>query len=282
MEPRRDPEFDAISEKEIFTEARDRLAICNEAETDNRNRAKIDLRFREGDQWDHDVVTTASEESPELTINLTDALTQRVENNIKQQRPRGKCHPVGDGADIEIADLLNGLGRHVEARSEASVAYDQAAKSAVTHGWGYFRLVAEFVSPKSFQKDLRILPIRNVFTVYMDPAAIMPSGADAGWCLISVKMKRAEYHRRWPKAPTAQWEDVGRDAPNRDWDDKEEIRLAEYFRIFATRRARSSRSIAPSSRRPRKARSTPQRSPSGSCASRENASPRGAPWSGST
>lgn len=232
MEPRRDPEFDAISEKEIFTEARDRLAICNEAETDNRNRAKIDLRFREGDQWDHDVVTTASEESPELTINLTDALTQRVENNIKQQRPRGKCHPVGDGADIEIADLLNGLGRHVEARSEASVAYDQAAKSAVTHGWGYFRLVAEFVSPKSFQKDLRILPIRNVFTVYMDPAAIMPSGADAGWCLISVKMKRAEYHRRWPKAPTAQWEDVGRDAPNRDWDDKEEIRLAEYFRIL--------------------------------------------------
>lgn len=231
MSAQRDAEFDAISEKDIFLEAKDRLEICLSIESDNRNRGKLDLQFREGEgQWDHEVITTASAERPEVTINLTDALCQRVENNIRQQRPRGKAHPVGDGANIDVAEVINGIGRHVETRSEASVAYDQAAKSAITNGFGYFRLIAEFVHPRSFQKDLRILPIRNVFSVYMDPSAIMPSGADQGWCLLSILMKKAEYKRRNPRAPMTDWTPHSR-GDNDAWDNKEEIRLAEYFRI---------------------------------------------------
>ena len=47
-----DREFAAITESEIWTEARDRLAICEEAESDNRTRAKEAILFREGDQWE--------------------------------------------------------------------------------------------------------------------------------------------------------------------------------------------------------------------------------------
>ena len=226
-----DREFAAISEGAIWEECKDRLRISAESETDNRKKAKRSLLFREGDQWDHDVTTTASEDTPELTINLTDALLTRVENNIRQQRPRGKCHPVGEGADIEIAEIINGIGRHVELRSEASVAYDCAAKQAIGAGWGYFRLIAEYLSPKSFQKDLRIVPIRNLFTVNMDPATIMPHGGDQMWCIISVKMKRMEYRRRYPNAENSNWEDVARDGARLEWEDKEDIRLAEYFRV---------------------------------------------------
>ena len=224
-------EFAAITEADIWGEARDRLKICSEAESDNRTRAKAAIMFREGDQWDHSVVTTASENDIELTINLTDALVRRVENNIRQQRPRGKCHPVGDGADVEIAEILNGIMRHVETRSEASVAYDTGSTSSVDGGWGYFRMIAEFIEPKSFQKDLRILPIRNPFTVYMDPAAIMPSGSDQNWCLISIKMPRQEYRRRYPRAENRDWADLSRDELRLEWEDKESVRLAEYFRL---------------------------------------------------
>lgn len=226
-----DREFDAIKEEDIWEEARDRLQICADAESGNRQRAKVAIAFREGDQWDHSNTTTASEDEPELTINLTDALVRRVENNIKQQRPRGKCHPVGDGADVEVAEVINGIGRHIEVRSDASVAYDNAASSALDAGCGYFRLVAEFVDRRSFQKDLRILPILNAFTVYMDPGAIMPSGSDQNWCIISVKMPRKEYKRRYPNAENAAWTDTTRDQNALDWEDKESIRLAEYFRI---------------------------------------------------
>lgn len=234
MTTERDPEFDAITEEEIFLEARDRLKICLDAENDNRNEAKEDILFREGDHdvhWDSPGVTTMSEAEPELVINLTDALCQRVENNMLEQQRAGKAHPVGDGADVDRAEIINGIGRHVEVRSEAEVAYAQASKSAITNGWGYFRLIAEWVSPKSFQKDLRIIPIRNVFTVYMDPASVMPSGSDQGWCIISVTMKRTEYKRRYPRAENANWNEGSRDTSVHDWENKEEIRLAEYFRI---------------------------------------------------
>jgi hypothetical protein len=227
----RDPEFDAISERDIFDEARDRLEIAISAESDNRNGAKEDLKFKEGDQWDDEPVTTLSMETPELVINFTDALVRRVVNNMKQQRPRGKCHPVGDGAQIETAEVINGIGRHVEYRSEASVAYDTAGDMAVACGWGYARLVAEYVAANSFEKDLRILPIRNIFTVYMDPAALMPTACDADWCLITIVMKRTEYKRLYPNADNKAWSDTGRDEWRHNWEDKEEIRLAEYFRI---------------------------------------------------
>jgi Phage P22-like portal protein len=226
-----DREFAAISDAAIWEEAKDRLQIASEHETDNRRRAKEAALFVEGQQWDNTPSTSISQDEIELTINLTSAMVTRVLNNIKQQRPRGKCHPVGEGADIEIAEIYNGLGRHVETRSEASVAYDTAADCAITSGVGYFRLVAEYVDARSFQKDLRILPIRNIFTVDMDPGAIMPSGADQTWCLVSMKMKRQEYKRRYPDASNVQWNSVGRDEERLNWEDKEEIRLAEYFRI---------------------------------------------------
>jgi hypothetical protein len=225
-----DREFAAVTEKEIWEESRDRLQTCIEAESDNRTRAKEAMLFREGDQWG-DAGTSDIDDSIELTINLTDAMVERVENNIRQQRPRGKVHPVADGADIEIAEVINGIGRHVELRSDAGIAYDTAASCALDGGWGYFRMFPEYLDPRSFQKDLRIQPIRNPFSVYMDPAAIMPHGGDQNWCLLSVKMKRQEYRRRYPAATNAAWEDMGLSEGRRDWDDKEEIRLAEYFRI---------------------------------------------------
>jgi hypothetical protein len=228
-------EFLALTENDIFEEARDRLQIAVDAESQNRNAAKVDLLFKEGDHatiWNTPGgPTSASMDSPELVINITDALVRRVVNNMKQQRPRGKAHPVGEGASIEIADVINGIGRHVEYRSEASVAYDTAGEMAVTCGWGYWRIVSEYVAPDSFDQDIRILPIRNIFTVYMDPGAIMPTANDANWCLVTVKMKRTEYKRQYPRAENVAWNDTGRDEWRIDWEDKEEIRLAEYFRI---------------------------------------------------
>lgn len=225
-----DREFAAISEADIWEEARDRLKIADEAYSDNRKRAKEAMIFRDGKQWD-DEPNVDVEDSIELTINLTDTFVRRVVNNIKQQRPRGKCHPVGDGADLELAEIINGIGRHVETRSEASIAYDLAAERAVDAGEGYFRLVAEYESPRSFRKDLRILPIPNIFSVSMDPSAIMPSGADQNWCVISVLMKRQEYRRRYPNAKNVNWVDSERTQSRIDWEDKESVRLAEYFRI---------------------------------------------------
>jgi len=129
--------------------------------------------------------------------------------------------------------------RHIENRSYASVAYDRGAKSSIDIGWGYWRVVSEYIGPKSFDQELLIRQIRNTYTVYMDPAAVFPDGRDQRWCILSEVMKRQEYKRRYPKAENAEYGYL--DAPgdtgllNLEWESKEEIRLAEYYRIHEVR-----------------------------------------------
>lgn len=226
----RDPAFDAIKDIDIFCEARDRQRLAEDAESADRKRAKEDLTFCDlGNQWPPDRGRTLEEESPRIVINLTKAMVRRVVNNIKQQRPRGKTHPVGDGADVQLSEVMNDLGRHVEARS-TTVAYDTGAESQVKVGWGYWRVLIEYVSGKSFMQDIKIAPIYNTFSVYLDPAALDPTGSDAGWCVIVGDMKRTEYHRKFPTAENAQWTD-SEGVDRQGWESEEMIRLAEYFRI---------------------------------------------------
>ena len=163
---------------------------------------------------------------------MTDTLVGRVVNSIADLETRGKCHPVGDGADTEQADVINGLGRHVEYRSDAPVAYDNATDSAVSAGWGWFRLLGEWAAPDSFDKEIRIAAVFDPFTVYPDPGALMPTAQDMRWCLITLMQKRTEFKRLNPKVDLIPWNDGDSTRVKSDWETKEEIRVAQYFRIL--------------------------------------------------
>lgn len=222
---------DATSLEDIFLEASARLKICEDAESENRVEGLKALAFVDGEQWDSDVQRQRTLDArPALTINHTNTFCRRIENTLKQQRPRIKCQATGN-ASVDKAKRVNGLIRHIETISNASVAYDAGGTSAIKIGWGYWRIVGEYVDYKSFDQELKIKPIRNTFTVYMDPSAIMPAGEDQQWCLISEVMKRSEYKRKYPKAINAEWR---ADAPGDmtlNWESKEDLRLAEYYRI---------------------------------------------------
>jgi hypothetical protein len=222
----------AETDEEIFREACARLKLCEDAESQNRVEGLLALNFRDGNQWDEEIAKSRTIEArPALTINHTNTFCRRVENQLRQQRPRIKCHPVGDGADIDTAATVNGLIRHIETLSNASVAYDTGVISAVNIGWGYWRIVGDYVDGKSFEQELKILPIRNTFTVYMDPAAVMPAGEDQRWCLISEDMTREEYKRRYPTATNCEWRTDAPGDMSLMWESKTHVRLAEYFRI---------------------------------------------------
>lgn len=226
-----DPDFDAIKDEDVFLEAKERMDISIAADTHNRERAKNAMLFREGENhWDNDYVGSVSTQTPELVINLSDTLVGRVVNSIADLETRGKCHPVADGADTERADVINGLGRHVEYRSDAPVAYDNGTDNAVTGGWGWWRLLGEWASQDSFDKEIRIAPVFDCFTVYPDPGAIMPTAQDMRWCLIALMQKRTEFKRLNPNVELVAWSDVGQSRS--EWETKDEIRVAQYFRIL--------------------------------------------------
>ena len=222
----------AETDDEIFQQLCDRLRIAMEAEGENRVKGIECLEFLDGHQWDDDIYNKRKiARRPSLTINHTRTFRNRVVNNMRQQRPRIKVHPTGDGADTDTAEVIQGIERHIENISSASVAYDTAGASAVDIGWGYIRLVADYIDEKSMEQEIKILPVRNTFTVYMDPASTMPDGSDADWVIITEKMKRSEYKRQYPDAQNVEFIKTGTGDNFAQWETKTEIRLAEYYRV---------------------------------------------------
>jgi hypothetical protein len=222
----------ATDKAAIFQEAAERLRIAQEAEGLNRQKAVIDLEFEDGQQWPDDLYNLRKvNKRPTLTINHTRAMTKRVVNNMRQQRPRIKVHPVSDNADKDIAQKLQGIIRHIEYRSQEGVAYDIGGEFAVKMGWGYWRVLSEYIDEDSFEQELMISPVYNPFTVYMDPAARECSGSDAEWVIISELMRRSEFERKYPRRQETEWHEGATGDQGSEWETKELIRLAEYFRF---------------------------------------------------
>jgi hypothetical protein len=226
---------EAETDAEVWAECNERFKLAEEVEAPNRLLAIEDLEFADGQQWPDDIYNLRKvQRRPTLTINLTATLVRRVVNNMKEQRPRIKTHPVSD-ATLDDARVANGLIRHVETLSKASVAYDTAGESAVRIGWGYFRIVGEYVDEKSFEQELKIKAVRNSLTGYIDPAAQLPDGSDMDWFIFSEKMKKTAFKRLYPDVQLNDWTHGAPGDDAHQWETKSEIRLAEYYRIKRTK-----------------------------------------------
>lgn len=209
------------------------LRIASEADSFNRQEGLEDLKFRFGDQWPVQLQNSRKiEQRPMFTVNEIDSYCRQVVNSIRQQRPRGRCHPVGDASDVKIAQVITGIGRHIEVMSDADNAYDLAAEFAVTIGWGYFRLRNDYIREDSFDQDIFIDQIDNPFTVYFDPNSVLPDGSDNTRCLISEYIAKKEFEQLYPNEDLSPFiEGASGDSRSVDWIQREDIRIAEYFEI---------------------------------------------------
>ncbi len=222
----------ATNDQDLIVECQERYKLAMDSESANRTEALTDINFANGDQWPVDIRRDRDTDGrPCLTINITDAMVRRVTNALRENRPRIKFHPVGDGADVQAAKVRNGLMRHIESASSADYAYDCAVESAVRGGWGYIRVGSRYVDERSFDQDLTIDPIRNPFTVYFDPTSSMPDGSDASWAIVSDMMRRDEYRVRYGDVDPLGWQYMGSGDSVADWATKEQIRVAEYWRV---------------------------------------------------
>jgi hypothetical protein len=168
-----------------------------------------------------------------LTINKLPQHVRQVTNDQRQNRPGAKVIPVDDNADIEVADIFNGMIRHIEYISDADVAYDTACENQVSYGEGYIRLLTEYCEDNSFDQDIKIGRVRNSFSVYMDPTIQDPTGADAKYCFITEDLTKEEFERMYPDAApitTLQSLGVG-DQSISNWLNEDTIRIADYYYI---------------------------------------------------
>ena len=222
---------------------RSRLQMAQAAYSDSREDELDDLRFMAGSpdnqwQWPADVLSTRGSVQgqtinarPCLTINKLPQHVRQVTNEQRQNRPSGKVIPADDNADVEVAEIFNGVMRHIEYMSDADVAYDTACDNQVTYGEGYIRLITEYCNEDSFDQDIRITRVRNSFSVYMDPTIQDPCGADAEYCFVTEDILKSDYERMFPDASpisTLMSQGVGNESMSQ-WLAEDTIRIAEYF-----------------------------------------------------
>jgi hypothetical protein len=214
-----------------ITEAKQFLTFCNDADSNNRAEALEDILFCSGDQWPVELQNSRSLESrPCLTINKLDAYCRQITNQQRQQRPRIKVHGMNNESDAKVAEILQGICRHVEVNSNAEDAYDHAFDFAVRMGWGYWRVETDYVSEKSFDQEIYIRRINNPFTVYFDPNSILPNGSDAEKVLITEVIRKDVFRKMYPDADDGSgFHQRGTGDTDSEWIMKEDIRIAEYF-----------------------------------------------------
>ena len=207
--------------------------LVNTADSMNRAEALQDIKFAAGDQWPVEIQNSRNVEArPCLTINKIDAYIRQVTNQQRQQRPRIKVHAVNNLADYKVAQVIEGITRHIEVNSNADTAYDTAFDYAVRMGWGYWRVNTRYVSEDSFDQEIFIDTIDNPFTVYFDPNSILPDGSDAERCLITTLMDKKNFRQQYPGANDgASFTQRSTGDDTASWVTKEDIRLAEYFYV---------------------------------------------------
>ena len=231
--------------EEILTVARSRMKTAMAAFSETREDELDDLRFYAASpdnqwQWPADVLQTRGavqgqtiNARPCLTINKLPQHVHQVTNEQRMNRPGIKVIPADDKADVDMADVFNGVIRHIEYISDADVAYDTACENQVSYGEGYIRLLTEYCDEDTFDQDIKIGRIRNSFSVYMDPLIQDPTGADAKWCFVTEDLPKAEYERLYPDAaPISTLMSLGvGDQSIAQWIGENTIRIAEYFYI---------------------------------------------------
>ena len=233
------------SASEILATARSRLDMAVSCYSESREDEIDDLRFYAGSpdnhwQWPADVLQTRGavqgqtiNARPTLTINKLPQHVHQVTNDQRQNRPGAKVIPVDDKADVKVAEIFNGMIRHIEYMSDADVAYDTACENQVAFGEGYIRLLTEYCDDTTFDQDIKIGRVRNSFSVYMDPTMQDPTGADAKWCFVTEDISKDDFARMYPNAaPITTLQSLGiGDQSISNWLNEDTIRIADYYYI---------------------------------------------------
>ena len=214
----------------IIQEALERFKESDDATDFSRKAAYEDMNFaRLADQWPDAIRQQRMDEGrPCLTINRLPAFIRQVVNDSRQNKPAITVHPVDNGADVQTAEVINGLIRSIERRSNADVAYDTAIDHSASGGFGFFQVGISYSHDDSFDLECRIERIANPLMVHWDPSSTMFDASDWGFAFLSDFMSEDEFEAQYPRAAKVSWEGDTRDDAVR-WTQEERVRVADYW-----------------------------------------------------
>lgn len=215
----------------IIQEALEQFEESQSASDRNRREAHDDIVFsRLAEQWPEEIKKQRQAEGrPCLTINRCLPLIRQVVNDARQNTPAITVSPADSGADVDTAEVINGLVRSIQnGRRKADIAYDTAIEHAVSGGFGFFRLGIDYVSPDSFDMEAYIDRVPNPLMVHWDVSSTEFDSSDWDYAFVSDFLTQERFKQRYPKADAISFEGTTADLQT-SWTEDDRIRTAEYF-----------------------------------------------------
>lgn len=212
-----------------FQRAKERIDDAKEAERDQHERMREDLRFSnpaDPQQW-ADTDSVLRNGRPTLTLDRTNQFISQVVNDSRQSNPGIQVVGVDDKADPKVAESLGGIIRHIEYRSRAPHAYDMGIELSARTGRGWLRVIPEVVDVATNEQEIRILRVTDPTSCGLDPNSQEADGSDAMYGYAETRMTTKAFEAAYPKSKPVPMGDAG-------WNTNGLITLAEYFEIVET------------------------------------------------
>lgn len=215
---------------DIIKMARKRLAEAKDADHENREEALEDLEYIAGFHWDEEEREAREDAGrPCITINRLPQFVRQVTGDIRQLNPAINVIPADNNANPDTAEIIEGMTRHIEYRSDGSSVYERAAESAAQCGMGYFRILSEYESEDSFNQEILLETIDNPLSVYFDPDARKSTREDANFCFITTQIDAEAFKEDFPDASPMDVEHDGNTDGLEHWRESGDVVVAEYF-----------------------------------------------------
>ena len=176
------PKGDYIKDDDIPQFARRCWQRYRDSTEDLRQAEKESLGFWVGGkyQWrEGEIPKREGSNRPWMSINRCKPAVDQIENEARNNPPGPQCHPVGGGADKDGADILEGLIREYEYRSDANAARILALRYGAAGGQGCWEMATEYVSERSMEQQIVIKPIHDPSTIFYDPDSVLPTRQDS-------------------------------------------------------------------------------------------------------
>lgn len=222
-------------EERLLKLAREQFEAAESADSWAKNEEQEDLKIYEGEGiWDEALKASRLNDPkgarPCLTVSDLPPRVRQVTNDVRQNKPAIKIRPSDSGGDVQVAEVLNGIWRHIEAQSMSDIAYETANFYQTVGGRGYFRLVEEYYPPTR-SKELLVRPIANPGAVFFDPLSLCPVGSDARYCFIVEDMPKKDFEKEYGDVDIAEWEggEGYEELVTQGWLTEETVRVAEWM-----------------------------------------------------
>jgi hypothetical protein len=139
---------------------------------------------------------------------------------------------VDDLTDVDTAEVINGLLRHIQNKSDSETAFDTAFECAVRGGIGWYRLITQYCDDESFNQDIIIQRIENIEDVKIPFHLCKQLDCrDMPYAFIEYNMSRDEFEKKWPDSDIEDWK---QSTAFSGWFTDKTIRVCEYFDVIET------------------------------------------------